>query len=150
MTATLRGRIAVPAVLAPLVLVLAACGGSSSGGDADAGSANAACPSNMTATASTPLPSDVPTPAGATSPYDYFPQGATKVWYFAIDGSPSDLASMRDTYDNTLTAKGYTIEGTDQEENAEAESEFSGPHAGTTNFRPLCTGKVVFRLKTTS
>lgn len=156
MTAHQRGRIIASALLAPLVVLLAACGGSSSGGesdnggDADAGAANATCPSDITKTASTVLPSDVPTPDGASSPYEYFAQGATKVWYFALDGSPSDLPSLRDSYDNALKAKGYDIEGTDQEENAEAESEFKGAHDGTTNFRALCEGKVNFRLKLTS
>ena len=153
MTALLRGRLAAPALAIPLALLLAACGGSSSGGgepDKDAGQANAACPGNLGDTASTGLPSDIPAPDGASSPYEYFNQGATKVWYFALDGSPSDLPSLRDGYDNTLKAKGYEIEGTDQEDNAEAESEFKGAHEGTTNFRPLCQGKVNLRLKVTS
>jgi hypothetical protein len=155
MTAQLRGRFVAPALAVPLAVLLAACGGSSSGGgdtdkDKGAGAANAACSTDISKTASTALPSDVPAPEGASSPYEYFAQGATKVWYFALDGSPSDLPSLRDSYDDTLKAKGYDIEGTDQEENAEAESEFKGAHDGTTNFRPLCTGKVNFRLKLTS
>ena len=77
-------------------------------------------------------------------------QGDTKVWYFAIEGGPGDLASLRDSYDQALQSKGYKIEGTDQEENAEAESEFSGAHDGTTNFRPLCKGKDVLRMKLNS
>jgi hypothetical protein len=151
MNPALRGRVVVPALLSALLLVLAACGGSE---DKDAGAnaaaANAPCGSDTTQTASTQLPSDVPAPSGASSAYEYFVQGATKVWYFAIDGDPGDLASLRDTYDQTLQSKGYKIEGTDQEENAEAESEFSGAHDGTTNFRPLCKGKDVLRLKLTS
>jgi hypothetical protein len=152
MTARLRGRLTAPALAVPLAVLLAACGGSSSGGNTDkeGGAATAACPSDISQSASTKVPSDVPAPDGASSPYDYFNQGATQVWYFALDGSPSDLPSLRDSYDDTLKAKGYEIEGTDQEENAEAESEFKGAHQGTTNFRPLCEGKVVFRLKLTS
>ena len=154
MTAHLRGRIAAPVLAVPLAALLAACGGSSSGGEPggerEGGAANSACQSDITQTASTGLPSDIPAPDGASAPYEYFAQGATKVWYFALDGTPADLASLRDSYDNTLKAKGYEIEGTDQEENAEAESEFKGAHEGTTNFRPLCKGKVNFRLKLTS
>ena len=153
MTAHLRGRVAASALAVPLALLLAACGGSSSGGgesENETGAANAACSGDITKAASTPLPSDIPAPAGASSPYEYFAQGATKVWYFALDGGPADLPSLRDSYDNTLKAQNYEIEGTDQEENAEAESEFKGPHEGTTNFRPLCKGKVNFRLKVTS
>ena len=154
MTARLRGRLLAPAVAIPLAGVLAACGGSSSGGggepDAEAGAANAACPSTISQTASQAVPSDIPTPDGASSPYEYFAQGATKVWNFALDGSPEDLTSLRDSYDHTLKAQGYRIEGTDQEEGFEAESEFKGAHDGTTNFRALCKGKVVFRLKLAS
>ncbi|HEX4655296.1 MAG TPA: hypothetical protein VH274_06110 [Mycobacteriales bacterium] len=154
MTALLRGRIVAPVLAMPLAVLLAACGGSSSGGaspgEGEGGAANAACPTDISQTASTALPSDVPAPDGAGDPYESFTQGATRVWYFAVDGSPSDLPSLRDSYDDTLKAKGYEIEGTDQEENAEAESEFKGAHDGTTNFRPLCQGKVNFRLKITS
>ena len=153
MTARLRGRLLAPALAIPLAVMLAACGGSSSGGhkDKEGGSlADAACPSTISQTASQALPSGVPTPDGASSPYEYFAQGATKVWNFALDGSPEDLTSLRDSYDDTLKAQGYHIEGTDQEEGFEAESDFKGAHDGTTNFRALCKGKVVFRLKLTS
>jgi hypothetical protein len=152
MNPALRGRFVVPALLSSLMLVLAACGGSDADKDADtnAGAATTACGNDITQTASTQLPSDVPAPSGADSAYQYFAQGATKVWYFAIAGDPGDLVSLRDSYDQSLESKGYKIEGTDQEENAEAESEFSGAHDGTTNFRPLCEGKDVLRLKLTS
>lgn len=152
MNPALRGRIVVPALLSSLVLVLGACGGSEGDKDkdVDAAAATASCSNAITGTASTQLPTDVPAPAGASSAYEYFAQGATKVWNFAIDGDPGDLASLRDSYDQVLQSKGYKIEGTDQEENAEAESEFSGAHDGTTNFRALCKGKVVLRLKLTS
>lgn len=155
MTARLRGRFITSALITPLFVLLAACGGSSSGGDEpgdenEAGAAHAACSSDISQTASTPLPSDIPAPEGASDPYEYFAQGATKVWYFALDGAPADLVSLRDSYDDTLTGKGYKIKDTDNEENAEAESEFGGAHHGTTNFRPLCEGKVNFRLKVSS
>lgn len=156
MTARLRGRFIASAVITPLFVLLAACGGSSSGGEepggdeGEAGAANATCESSITETASTPLPSDIPLPDGASDPYEYFAQGATKVWNIALDGSPDDLTSLRDSYDSTLEGKGYEIEDTDAEEGFEAESEFKGPHEGTTNFRPLCKGKVVLRLKLSS
>ena len=154
MTALLRGRFIASALAVPLAVVLAACGGSSSGGgednDSDNANAGGTCSSDINQTASTPLPSDIPAPEGASDPYDYFAQGATKVWFFALDGSPADLVSLRDSYDDALSAKGYKIKDTDNEENAEAESEFGGPHHGTTNFRPLCDGKVNFRLKVSS
>lgn len=156
MTARLRGRFVASAVITPLFVLLAACGGSSSGGgeepgdENEAGAANATCESSITETASTPLPSDIPLPDGAGDPYDYFAVGATKVWTVAVDGSPDDLVSLRDSYDDTLKGKGYEIEDTDAEEGFEAESEFKGPHEGTTNWHPLCKGKVVLRLKLSS
>ena len=141
-----RGRLVAAALAVPLVFALAAC----SDGDKDKAkkAANAACPSNITQTASTPLPSDVPSPGGTV--YDYNTQGATKFWFAAIDGTPDQLASLRDNYNTTLTGKGYTIKHTDQEEGAEAEAEFSGAHEGTTQFIPLCSGKVRVRIELTS
>jgi hypothetical protein len=158
MTASPRGRLLTAALLSPLLAALAACGGSSSGatsggetdGEESEAPVSAACPSNMSATAATQPPNDVPLPEGASKAYDYFPQGATKVWFFAIDGTADELVSLRDGYDSALSGQGYTIKDTDAEVGHEAESEFGGAHHGTTNFRVLCDGKVVFRLKLTS
>jgi hypothetical protein len=150
MSAHHRGRFTAVALLSPIVFMLVACGGSSGGGTKTDAGGTAVCPSEATGTASTGIPSDIPAPQGASAPYDYFPQGATKVWNFALDGTANDLVKLRDAYDKALQAKGYEIEGTDQEPGHEAESEFKGAHQGTTNFRVLCAGKVVFRLKLTS
>ena len=141
-----NGRLTAAVIAVPLILALAACGDSDKKKASEA--ANAACPSSISQTASTALPSDIPSPGG--NAYDYTSQGKTQVWFFAVDGSADQLPTLRDGYDTKLTAQGYKIEGTDQEEGAEAESDFSGPHEGTTNFRPLCSGKVVLRLKLTS
>ena len=148
MTALRRGRFAAVAIV-PLLALAVACGGSSSGGDqdTDAEGGTGACPASIDETASPQPPKDVPTPDGADTAYAYFPQGATKVWNFALDGDAGDLAQLRDAYDQQLEDANYEIEGTDAEENAEAESDFKGPHEGTTNFRTLCDGKVVLRLK---
>lgn len=149
MSAARRGRFVTAALLAPLLAALAACGGSSEGEEEgeDEGPVPTSCPSNMTESASTQAPDDVPLPEGASSAYDYVTQGATKYWYYAIDGSVDDLVSLRDAYDETLEGEGYEIEDTDAEPGHEAESEFRGKHEGTTNFQGLCAGKVVFRLK---
>jgi hypothetical protein len=127
----------------PLVVGLVGCSGES-----DKANANKPCPSDLSNTVSTQLPSDVPAPSGTA--YDYSNQGKTQVWFYALAGTPDQLASLRDSYNTQLTGKGYKLGNQDQEEGAEAESEFSGPHDGTTNFRPLCTGKVVMRIKLTS
>jgi hypothetical protein len=146
MSHTRRVRIGALAVSFPLLLTLAACGD----GDKQkaAGAANSACPSTLSNSVSTQLPSDLPAPNGTA--YDYSNQGKTQVWFYALNGGPDNLVSLRDAYNTQLKGKGYTIEGTDQEAGAEAEAEFKGAHDGTTNFRALCTGKVVLRLKITS
>ena len=146
MPRTFGGRLSAAVVVVPLIVGLAACGEDDKKKASEA--ANAACPSSISQTASTALPSDIPSPGG--NAYDYSSQGKTQVWYFAIDGSADQLPSLRDGYDTKLTGQGYKIEGSDQEAGAEAESDFSGPHDGTTNFRPLCSGKVVLRIKLTS
>lgn len=101
------------------------------------------CPSAL---AGHPLPSDLPKPKHAVV-YDYGQLGKTRVWFLSVPGSTKDLQRLRDEYDAALTSRGYEIEGTDQEEGHEAESEFHGHHVGTTNFRGLCTGRDSFRLK---
>ena len=110
--------------------------------------ASAPCPAGISQTASTPLPADVPSPGGTV--YDYNTAGKTRFWFAAIDGTPDQLLSLRDSYDTKLTGTGYTIKGHDQEPGAEAEAEFKGAHEGTTQFQPLCTGKVRVRIKLTS
>jgi hypothetical protein len=145
MSAGPPGRVITAALAVPLVLALAAC-------DNDAKkakeAAQAPCPSNISQTASTPLPSDIPSPGGTV--YDYNNQGKTQFWFVAVDGTRDQLASLRDTYNTTLTGKGYKIDHTDQETGSEAEADFSGPHEGSTQFIPLCSGKVRVRVKITS
>jgi len=145
MSAGPRGRFIAAALAVPLVIALAACDDEEKKAKE---AASAPCPSNISQTASTPLPSDVPSPGGTV--YDYNTQGKTQIWFVAVDGGPDQLESLRDTYNTTLTGKGYTIKHTDQEHGAEAEAEFSGAHEGTTQFIPLCSGKVRVRIKTTS
>ena len=145
MSARPRSRFIAAALALPLVFALAAC-------DNDKENANKAakspCPANISQQASTTLPADVPSPGGTV--YEAQSQGKTQFWFAAIDGSPDQLESLRDAYNSTLTGKGYTIKGHDQEHGAEAETEFSGPHEGTTQFIPLCSGKVRVRIKLTS
>jgi hypothetical protein len=147
MSAVPRSRYVAAALAVPVALALASC----SDGDKDKAkeAAGAACPSTITQTASTPLPGDVPAPSGGAV-YDYNSQGKTRFWFVAVDGTPDQLVSLRDGYNSQLTGRGYTIEGHDQEPGAEAESEFKGPHEGTTQFQPLCSGKVRVRIKLTS
>ena len=145
MSAGPRARIVAAALAVPLIVALAACDDQEKKAKE---AASAPCPSNISQTASTPLPSDVPSPGGTV--YEYNSQGKTQFWFVAIDGTPDQLETLRDTYNTTLTGKGYKIEGHDQEDGAEAEAEFSGAHDGTTQFIPLCSGKVRVRIKINS
>lgn len=146
MSARSRGRLLVAALTLPILIGAVACDDEE--GKAKA-AAKAACPANVNDTASTPVPADVPLPSGAKA-YSFSAQGKTQVWFVAVDIGSSKLRALRDGFDSQLTGKGYKIDGTDQEEDVEAESEFSGPHDGTSNFRHLCSGKAVLRLKLTS
>lgn len=142
-----RGHVAVAALTVPILFGAVACG--DKGEEKAKAAASSPCPSDLTASASTPVPGDVPVPDGANA-YSYNSQGKTRIWFLALDGRGSDLTSLRDAFDNALKGKGYEIEGTDQEPGAEADSEFKGPHEGTSNFQPVCSGKVRLRLKLTS
>jgi hypothetical protein len=141
-----RGRVLAVTAIMPLLLGLAACGGSDEDDEGE-GNVPIVCPSEASETASTQPPDDIPLPEGADSAYAYFPQGATQVWNLALDGEASDLEQLRDDYFAQLEDADYEIEGTDAEESFEAEGEFNGPHEGTAKFRPLCEGKVVVTLK---
>jgi hypothetical protein len=147
MSQSRRGRVLAITALTPLLVGLAACGGSDKDADEGEGNVPATCPSNASETASTQPPDDIPLPDGAASAFAYFPQGATKVWNIALDGETSDLTQLRDDYFAQLEDADYEIEDTDAEEGFEAEGEFNGPHEGTARFRPLCDGKVVVTLK---
>lgn len=139
-----RARFLAGALAVPLAVALSGCGNDNK--DKDKAQAGSACPTDLSGTASQQLPSDFPGLSDQTL-YRFDSQGKTQVWFAAADGGPDDLAKIRDEVNDGLEAKGYEIEGTDQEEGAEAEAEFKGPHTGTINVRPLCTGKVVVRYK---
>jgi hypothetical protein len=53
--------------------------------------------------------------------------------------------TTRDAIKTQLTAANYTIEGTDQEDNTEAEAEFAGPHDGRLQVIHYCLGKLRVR-----
>src|SRR5262245_53815847 len=127
MPRALHQRILGGVTAAALTFVLASCGDGDE--EAEKAAANAECPSNISTAVNAPLPSGMPSPDGVA--YDYQTQGETKIWYFASDGSADDLVTTRDTYISALTKKSFEIEDTDQEEDAEAEAEFKGPHEGT-------------------
>lgn len=142
MTSRLRGRVLAGAVVVPLLLTATAC---EKDKNASNKRAEQACGAEVSQTASTPLPADLPVVEGVA--YRYDAQGKTRFWYVAVPGAGADVVSIRDRAKEALTAKGYTIKGSDQEPGVEAEAEFAGPHDGTIQVRTLCSGKDVIRYK---
>lgn len=129
----------------PLLLGVAACSEEDKAGAARV--AAAPCPDGLdTARAAEELPPDFPGVSGSRL-YRFDSQGKTKIWYATLDGGTDDLVPVRDRIVDGLKSKGYDIEGTDQEQGAEAEAEFKGPHEGTVRTRPLCDGHVEIRYK---
>jgi len=141
-------RLAALTALLP-VLALAACGGSS-GKEKDeetegSGDANRACTAEIAPPAdpaATP-PANVPMPSGAVF-YDVATQGATKVYFAKVTGDT--VTETRDAIDSQLQNAGYTIKSTDQEDDVEAEADFSGPHDGRLQVKHLCEGTLRIRV----
>ena len=129
------------AVAVPVSLVATACGGSSSGGGTPA-AASSPC-SLPAADASAALPSGFPTPAGATF-YQLSTQGKTKIYFAYMAGS--DVVATRDAIKAQLVTAGFKINGTDQEDNTEAELDAdSSAHGGTLQVIHFCSGQLRLR-----
>ena len=145
MTTALRRRALCAVTAVPLLLGLAACGGSSDGdSDSDSeASASDACGTLPSADPAATLPTGFPA-LGDQVLYEQSKQGSTTIVFGRVD--ESDFVEVRDELVDKLKAAGYTIDGTDQE-SVEAEAEFSGPHGGTIKVQPLCKGNVVIRYK---
>lgn len=138
--------VAVIAALIPL-LVLTGCGEDEAEEAASAASSD--CPAELTAEPASAPPADLPITEGLTV-YRSDAQGSTTVFFAVADGASTELVDVRDRVTDSLEGAGYEIEGRDQEEGAEAEAEFAGPHSGTVQVRPICTGRLVIRYKLTS
>lgn len=104
----------------------------------------AKCNSSYDSTAATPLPANFPTIDG-THPYQYLTQGVTRIWFTTAPGTSSKLVSIRDSILAKLRTDGYHETEEDQEPGAEADLGFSGPHKGTAQVRPLCSGRIRVR-----
>lgn len=132
-------------MLVALPLALAACGGEDEEKEKK-GLASATCGSDIEGTASKALPSDLPG-ADGQKVYSYTSQGKTEVWFATTSGGLDDLVSTRDAIADKLKNAGYTIKGTDQEEDAEAEAEFGGKHEGSIQVQPICKDTLRIRYK---
>lgn len=90
-----------------------------------------------TADASAALPSTIPAGVDGATFYEMETQGATKRYFAYVTGD--DLVGTRDKIKAAFEAKNIEIEGTDQEEGAEAEFEFkAGADEGSVQVIPLC------------
>jgi hypothetical protein len=89
------------------------------------------------------LPGGFPSPTGAVF-YQLTPVGATKVHFAYIAGS--DVVQTRDAIKAQLVAAGFTIKGSDQEDNVEADLDGdSAAHGGTVQVIHYCTGYLRLR-----
>jgi len=73
------------------------------------------------------------------------PFGKTERFFAAIDGETADLVAVRDAAAAALTANGYKLLATDQEDGIEAEAHLSGKHTVDLQVINLCEGKLRVR-----
>jgi hypothetical protein len=91
------------------------------------------------ADAAAALPAELP--AGVTGAvfYETSKQGSTTLYFAHVEGD--DVVKTRDTIRTAFEGAGYEIEGSDEEEQAEAEFEFvKGGKEGSVQVLPLCEG----------
>ena len=123
MTGALKRRALCAIAAVPLIVGLAACGGSSEGenGEDESSAAGVSCDGLLKpADAAAALPADLPSPEGAVF-YEVQTQGETKRYFAHVEGE--DFVKERDDLKAQFESKGLKILGTDQEE-VEAEFEF--------------------------
>ena len=115
-------RASCTAAALPLIVGLAACGGSSDGENEEEGTASGVSCDGLLkpADAKADLPADLPRPDGAVF-YELQAQGETKRYFAHVEGE--DFVKARDDLKAQFESKGLKILGTDQEE-VEAEFEF--------------------------
>jgi hypothetical protein len=147
MTFDLRRLLAVLAIVP--FFAIAACGGSSDEGDGDAdaaGGGTGPCTSAVApaADASAKPPADFPSPDG-TVWFQKEAAGETTVYFGYVDGD--DVVETRDGIKDSFDGANLEIEGTDQEDNVEAELEFAGAHQGSVQVIHLCEGKLRIRYR---
>ena len=143
MTRTWMRRALCTAAAVPLVLGLAACGGSSDSDSENEAAASDTCATLPSADPAATLPTGYPALSGQVL-YEPSKQGSTTIVFGRVE--ESGFLAVRDELVDKLKSAGYKIEGTDQE-SVEAEAEFSGPQNGTIKVQPLCKGNVSIRYK---
>jgi hypothetical protein len=141
----MRIRRLVAAAALPLLIASVGC----SDKDKEEGKQNAgqSCDGLLKpADAAAALPSSVPAGIDGATFYEVQTAGATKRYFAYVKGS--DLVATRDTIKTAFEGKSIEIEGTDQEEGAEAEFEFKqGSDEGSVQVIPYCSGYVRVRYR---
>lgn len=98
------------------------------------------------ADASAALPGTIPAGLDGATFYEVQTAGATKRYFAYVQGS--DLVATRDKVKAAFEAKSIEIEGTDQEEGAEAEFEFKqDSDEGSVQVIPYCQGYLRVRYR---
>jgi hypothetical protein len=146
-TPTWRRALAL-AALVPALAGLTACGedGRSATSVTPVAPGKGACGPLPSADPSAELPGDLPALADQVL-YRTSTQGKTVIVFGVVP--QGDFVAVRDDLVTSLTAAGWTIDGTDQE-SVEAEAQFSKDTpttTGTVKVEPLCTGHVTVRYK---
>lgn len=91
-------------------------------------------------------PADLKVPASAHLYASEGPFGKTERFLAVVEGTPEDLASVRDEAQQELVSAGFTSLSTDQEEGAEAEAHLKGSdNTVDIQVAPLCDGKIRIR-----
>ncbi len=118
------------AAAAPLLLASVGCSGKDAAGTSCDGLLKPA-------DAAAALPSTIPAGVTGATFYELQTQGATKQYFAYVTGD--DLVGMRDQIKTAFEQAKIEIEGTDQEEGAEAEFQFTrGGEEGSVQVTPLC------------
>jgi hypothetical protein len=146
MTGALRRRALCAIAAIPLLVGLAACGGSSDGDNEEdeSSSAGASCEGLLKpADAKAALPADLPKPDDAVF-YEVQTQGETKRYFAYVPGD--DFVKERDELKAQFESKGLKILGTDQEEvEAEFEFETAAGDEGSVQVISLCKDNLRIR-----
>ena len=140
----MHARRLLAAAAVPLLLASVACSDKDKDEKAAAGKA---CDGLLkAASAEAALPSEFPSGLTGATFFDVQTDGATKRYFAYVAGT--DLVKTRDDIKAAFESAGIEIEGTDQEEGAEAEFEFKkGANEGSVQVIPLCQGNLRVRYR---
>lgn len=129
-----------------------AAGSASASTAAQAGSEGIDCAKagDLTATPATPPPSNLPLVPGGQVYLSKGPFGKTSLFFEAVKADPTNLDAVRDQAAQQLTAAGYKLVRSDQEEGSEAEATLTGPHDVAIQVIQLCQDTVRVKYTLTS